>query len=116
MSKGVKTTRTRCGMPMTTTCILEASSLGQLDVLYFLKEKECWLRDVSLANSEGRTPLFLAAQAGYLNVAVFLFENGAADDVRRKDNNGHTPLQGMDAYEMFSFVQLCYPKDLRNFI
>jgi hypothetical protein len=98
MSKGVKTIRMRCGMPMTTTCALEASSLGQLDILCFLKEKECWSRDFSLANSEGRTPLFLAAQAGFLNVAMFLYENGAADDVRRKDNNGHTPLQGLNAY------------------
>ena len=36
--------------------------------------------------------MFVACSGGHLNVAQWLFEAGAADDIRSKDNNGMTPL------------------------
>lgn len=105
LRKAIKTTRTRDGAPMTTTCALEASALGELAVLQFMLQNG-GLGDVRRTNSEGRTPMFLAAQAGHLNVAMFLFQNGGAEDVRRRDNNGHSPLQGLSSQPRRSFVSL----------
>jgi hypothetical protein len=94
LRKATKTMRMRDDAPTTTTCVLEASALGELAVLQFLLENG-GLGDVRRTNSEGRTPMFLASQAGHLNIAMFLFENGGAKDIRRSDNNGHSPLQGL---------------------
>ena len=46
--------------------------------------------DVNTKDALGRTPLHIAAEKGYGDVAVFLVENGA--DVNITDANGNTPL------------------------
>ena len=46
--------------------------------------------DVNTKDALGRTPLHIAAEKGYGDVAMFLVENGA--DVNLTDTNGNTPL------------------------
>ena len=45
---------------------------------------------VNLKDAVGRTPLRIAAEKGYIDVAMFLIETGA--DVNGTDANGNTPL------------------------
>ena len=46
--------------------------------------------DVNTKDALGRTPLHIAAEKGYDDIAIFLVENGA--DVNFTDANGNTPL------------------------
>ena len=46
--------------------------------------------DVNIRDALGRTPLHIAAEKGYANVAMFLLENGV--EVNATDSNGNTPL------------------------
>ena len=42
--------------------------------------------NVNARNSEGKTPLMLAAQHGHIDIAKLLLENGARTDVRTAAN------------------------------
>ena len=46
--------------------------------------------DVNIRDGRGRTPLHIAVENGYVDVAMFLVENGA--EVNIVDANGNTPL------------------------
>ncbi len=46
--------------------------------------------DITVANSNGRTPVYSAARHGHLEVVKFLVEKGA--DITLADNDGWTPV------------------------
>ena len=67
--------------------IHEAASLGVLDKVNAFLEDGI---DVNAKDSQGMTPLLLAARGGHKDVAELLINKGA--DVNGKDNSGYTPL------------------------
>lgn len=52
---------------------------GGTDMASFLIKKDA---NVNTRNSEGKTPLILAAQHGHLEIAKLLLKNGATSDIR----------------------------------
>ena len=48
--------------------------------------------DITEANNNGATPMYIACQEGQLSVCKWLFEVGAAADVTKANNNGATPM------------------------
>ena len=71
------------------TTFQTAINNGHLDVIKVFVEKGA---DVKAADSDGKTPLHLAAYNGKLDVVKYLVEEKGAD-VKAADNNGDTPLQ-----------------------
>jgi ankyrin repeat protein len=67
---------------------LNAAALhGHFDVVNYPVEKEA---DITIANSNGCTPLHSAADNGHFEMVQFLIVNGA--DVNSRNLNGYTLL------------------------
>jgi ankyrin repeat protein len=58
-----------------------------LEVVKYLKEAGA---DVTVANNDGITPVYIASQEGHLEIVKYLTESGA--DVTVANNNGRTPV------------------------
>ena len=48
--------------------------------------------DITRANNNGTTPMYIACYHGHLSVCQWLFEVGAAGDITKANNNGYTPM------------------------
>lgn len=70
--------------------LYEAVTSGDLDAVQALfKESEGLVR-INETNEIGRTALHVAAMAGHVEIAKYLFDQGAK--INEKDNNNQTPL------------------------
>ena len=68
-----------------------ASQKGELGVCKWLYDNGA-AEDVTKANNDGRTPMWIACQNGHLSVCKWLFEVGAAADITKANDYGTTPM------------------------
>ena len=64
---------------------------GHLSVCQWLCEVGA-SADITRADNDGYTPMFVSCQEGHLSVCQWLFEVGATADITRADNDGYTPM------------------------
>ena len=64
----------------------------------------------NITNSDGKSPLHLAAQEGRLEIAELLISHGA--NILSKDTYGKTPLQVSEFYENEKLIKLLKPIEL----
>jgi len=76
--------------PFPSSAAFEAAALGKVSVLRCLLEFDS-NNDVRAPNSEGRTPMFVACQGGFLDTVQWLFDHGAARDIDTPDASGLRP-------------------------
>ncbi|XP_068726083.1 transient receptor potential cation channel subfamily A member 1-like [Montipora capricornis] len=81
-----------------------ACELGSMPIVEFLVSKDPAVCRITLVDSEGKTPLHLAAGKNQVQVVEFLLENGATLDPR--DDERRTPLFLAARYNAANVVQL----------
>lgn len=78
--------------PGSTSPLLLACLKGRLDVLRWLWQFSGTAEYLSAADAQGCTPFMFATQFGHFAVMQWLFEHGAAGDVRTPCSGGATPM------------------------
>ena len=63
------------------------------------------VEDITKADTNGETPMWIACYGGHLSVCTWLFEVGAAADIIKADDEGLTPMLIACAHDNMSVCQ-----------
>ena len=74
------------------TCLHKASEKAKLDVLKYVMDKH--QVDINVRTKIGRTPLWIAATNGHIEVVKELVENSTNTNIELEEEEGMSPLLG----------------------